>query len=145
MRTKDEIINIVMHAFVDEDNYNAQNLNAREIALRLNPKRYKITLFYTNEPDKRLLNRDNIDLRKVSKNKIVQSLEVTKELLSRDYDLFFYVRVHLVDFVYFRLRWLLRDRKKRFIQLKTLYHIQPLALGTILLVGMHLIVMPYIQ
>ena len=47
-------IKITMHAFCDEKDINAQNLNAREIACRLNPDLFEVTLFCRNQPDEKL-------------------------------------------------------------------------------------------
>src|SRR5208282_3678769 len=47
---------------VDADNTNAQSLNVREIALRLDPELLQSTLWYEKEPDPRLRNRDGIRL-----------------------------------------------------------------------------------
>jgi glycosyltransferase involved in cell wall biosynthesis len=47
---------------IDSDNTNAQSLNVREIALRLDPERFQITLWYEQQPDSRLQNRANIRL-----------------------------------------------------------------------------------
>ena len=47
-------IKIIMHAFCDKKDFNAQNLNAREVAYRLNPDLFEVTLFYRTHPDERL-------------------------------------------------------------------------------------------
>lgn len=47
-------IKIIMHAFCDKEDINAQNLNAREIAYRLDPDLFEVTLFYRRHPDERL-------------------------------------------------------------------------------------------
>lgn len=104
-------IRIIMHAFADQDNYNAQNLNAKEIAHRLNPDKFDVTLFYKNRPDSRLINRQNIHLIKVTDSRIISSFIILKNLLSQKYDIFFYVRVFFLDYIYFKLRKLFNDRK----------------------------------
>lgn len=50
---------------VDAANTNAQSLNTREIALRLDTDRFESTLLYSNEPDSRLLDRPHIRLLKL--------------------------------------------------------------------------------
>lgn len=55
-------IKILFSNFVDADNHNAQSLNAREIALRLNPQQFQVTLLYQHTPDPRLLNKEWIRL-----------------------------------------------------------------------------------
>jgi len=54
-----------MSAFCDENNYNAQNLNAREITYRLDPSKFDVTIFYLNNPDRRLLSQKNVRLVKM--------------------------------------------------------------------------------
>jgi len=54
---------------VDSENTNAQSLNAREIALRLDARRFASTLFYENQPDSRLLNSPGIRLVKLPKKR----------------------------------------------------------------------------
>jgi glycosyltransferase involved in cell wall biosynthesis len=55
-------IRILFMRDVDADNTNAQSLNVREIALRLDPGRFQIALWYERRPDARLQNRANIRL-----------------------------------------------------------------------------------
>ena len=76
-----------MHAYAEQDNYNAQNLNAREIAVRLDKKRFEIVLFYKRVFDSRLINRENIKLVKVSSRKVIASSRVLRELLKRKYNI----------------------------------------------------------
>ena len=109
-------ISITMHAFCDENDFNAQNLNAREIACRLNPNLFEVTLFYcTNRPDGRLRNKENIHLIKVpnykeSPSKAIAFFSVLRHLLGR-YDIFFYVRNMRLDLYYFKIRKFFRDKK----------------------------------
>ncbi len=108
-------ISIIMHAFCDKDDFNAQNLNAREIAYRLDPNLFEVTLFYCTSPDKRLRDKENIHLIKVpnykeTPTKIIAFLSVLKHLLGR-YDILFYVRNFLLDRLYFRIRKIFGDKK----------------------------------
>lgn len=48
-------VRVLFLPLVDANNVNAQSLNAREIALRLDPQRFQITLWFEHEPDPRLL------------------------------------------------------------------------------------------
>ena len=64
----------------DSDNTNAQSLNAREIALRLDPQRFATTLFYEREPDVRLLNSPSIRLLKLPTRR--RTLAILKEMFS---------------------------------------------------------------
>ena len=108
-------IKVIMHAFCDEDDFNAQNLNAREIAYRLNPDLFEVALFYCNCPDERLRRKENIHLIKVpnyreSPSKTVAFFSVLRHLLGR-YDIFFYVRNMRLDLYYFKIRKLFGDKK----------------------------------
>jgi glycosyltransferase involved in cell wall biosynthesis len=55
-------IAILWMAFADAENTNAQSLNAREIALRLDPRMFHSTFFYEERPDQRLLNNRSVQL-----------------------------------------------------------------------------------
>ncbi|WP_220681139.1 glycosyltransferase family 4 protein [Methanofollis formosanus] len=109
---------IIMHAFVDNSDYNAQNLNAREICLRLDPERFQITLFYQDAPDERLADKNNINLIKVPKNRYLASLVVLKHLLSPKYDIYLNVRVFLVDYLYLKVAKIMALKKV------TIHHIE---------------------
>jgi glycosyltransferase involved in cell wall biosynthesis len=58
-------IHILFSNFADTNNFNAQSLNVREIALRLDPQLFCSTLFYDKNPDPRLLGRPSIRLVRV--------------------------------------------------------------------------------
>jgi glycosyltransferase involved in cell wall biosynthesis len=108
-------IKIIMHAFCDKDDFNAQNLNAREIACRLNPNLFEVALFYCNQPDERLRDKENIHLIKVpnykeSPSKVVAFFSVLRQLLNK-HDIFFYVRNMRLDLYYFKIRRFFRDKK----------------------------------
>ncbi len=47
-------IRIFFPVFADADNFNAQSLNGREIARRLDAKRFACTFFYSRQPDPRI-------------------------------------------------------------------------------------------
>ena len=55
-------IKILFNAFADKDSFNAQDLNARDIALRLDRKKYISHLFSTceNNIDDRLKHIENV-------------------------------------------------------------------------------------
>ena len=73
-------IRILFLAAADADNVNAQSLNAREIALRLDAQRFESTLFYRNRPDPRLLNHEHIKLLPFPGR--FQTLTVLKKMLA---------------------------------------------------------------
>src|SRR5438876_1555944 len=59
---KRQKVRVLFTNWGDAYNFNAQSLNAREIALRLDPEKFSATLFYEREPDARLLGRPNLTL-----------------------------------------------------------------------------------
>ena len=52
---RERIIRVLFNVCADEDNYNAQSLNAREIALRLPANQFSSALFFEKNADQRLL------------------------------------------------------------------------------------------
>jgi glycosyltransferase involved in cell wall biosynthesis len=73
---------------VDAGNTNAQSLNVREIALRLDPARFEITLWHEAEPDPRLRNHLNIRLLRLPARG--KSLQILGEMMS-GYDIISYM------------------------------------------------------
>ncbi len=59
-------IRVLFTNWVDAHNFNAQSLNAREIALRLNPQLFHSTLFYEKSPDPRLVGKPSIRLVRIT-------------------------------------------------------------------------------
>lgn len=113
-----------MHAFADEWSINAQDLNAKEICLRLNPDLFDVTIFYRSDIDDRLKNKTNIYPFKVPKNKYISLFIIVRELLKENYDIFFYVRPFIYDYIYFLLKDLFKDKK---ISICTVEGMLPLA------------------
>ena len=99
-------IRILFSNFADSDNFNAQSLNAREIALRLDPRRFHSTLFYEKKPDTRLLERLSIRLVQVPPR--LGTSRMLVEAL-KGYDIIF--RANMIPFTYLYLmvpEWLRR-------------------------------------
>jgi glycosyltransferase involved in cell wall biosynthesis len=102
-------IRMISHSYADESNTNAQNLAVREIARRLDPHRFAITLFYRDTPDPRLVSQANVRLRRLlSRGRAATILGST---LLGGYDVNFYVRNEWVDAVYLRARPILAPRQ----------------------------------
>jgi glycosyltransferase involved in cell wall biosynthesis len=102
-------IRMISHSYADETNTNAQNLAVREIARRLDPARFTITLFHRDPPDPRLATRPNVRLRRLfSHGKAATILATT---LLGSYDVNFYVRNEWVDAAYLRARSVLAPRQ----------------------------------
>lgn len=89
---------------VDADNTNAQSLNTREIALRLNADRFECTLWYEHEPDVRLRNRPGVRLLKLPQRR--KTLRILREQFSR-YDLVAYMDYSPASYLFvYAPRWL---------------------------------------
>ena len=95
---KNKKIRVLFTNWVDIYNYNAQSLNAREIALRLDPDRFQSTLFYERTPDPRLVDVSYIKLIKIPRR--LGTLRMLAELI-RGQDILF--RANLIRFTYLYL------------------------------------------
>src|ERR1700685_1186492 len=85
---------------VDSGNTNAQSLNVREIALRLDPERFHTTLWYETEPDARLRNRANLRLLQLpSRGK---TMRILSEMLS-GYDVIAYADYSPATYLFLHL------------------------------------------
>lgn len=73
---------------VDAGSVNAQSLNVREIALRLDPERFQITLWHDREPDPRLVERPPIRLLRLPSRR--KTLRILREMLA-GYDIISYM------------------------------------------------------
>lgn len=102
-------IGVLFNVWADEENTNAQSLNARDIALRLDPSRFICTFFHRSRPDTRFLGRSNIRLVHLPNH--LKSIVVLREYLSRNHDVLFYPTPDLAMALYWRLAPLLRRRK----------------------------------
>jgi len=104
---------------VDTDNTNAQSLNAREIALRLDPERFQSILWFEREPDPRLRDRTAIRLLKLPSR--AKTWWIFKEMLE-GYDIIAYADYSPASYLFLHLPRLLRRRTK------TVFHAEaPLA------------------
>ncbi len=89
---------------IDADNVNAQSLNVREIALRLDPQRFQITLWFERQPDVRLRKIPAICLKQLPQRR--RTLRILKEMLS-GYDLIAYMDYSPASYGFLRLPKLL--------------------------------------
>jgi glycosyltransferase involved in cell wall biosynthesis len=93
---------------IDLDNTNAQSLNVREIALRLDPERFQSTLWYEHEPDPRLLSRQGVRLLQLPAH--IKTLRILREMLS-DYDIVTYMDYSPASYVFLHLPHVMRQAK----------------------------------
>jgi glycosyltransferase involved in cell wall biosynthesis len=94
---------------VDAGNTNAQSLNVREIAMRLDPGRFHSTLWYEHEPDPRLRNLPAVHLIKLPARG--KTLRILKEMLS-GYDIVAYVDFSPASYLFLHLPRRMRRRTK---------------------------------
>ena len=94
---------------VDASSVNAQSLNVREIALRLDPARFSTTLWYECEPDPRLIGHDGIRLLRLPKR--LRTAAILREML-RGYDLIAYMDYSPASYLFVHLPRILRRRTK---------------------------------
>ncbi len=94
---------------VDAGSTNAQSLNVREIALRLDPERLESTLWYEREPDLRLENRPGVRLLKLPPRG--QTGRILREMLA-GYDIISYVDFSPASYVFLHLPRVLRRHTK---------------------------------
>lgn len=93
---------------VDSNNTNAQSLNVREIALRLDPERIHSTLWYEHKPDPRLRNLPGIRLQPLPARG--KTLRILREMLG-DYDIVAYMDYSPASYMFVHLPRLLRRAK----------------------------------
>ncbi len=94
---------------VDADNTNAQSLNVRELALRLDPELLQSTLWYEQEPDPRLRNRDGIRLLQLPARG--KTFRIARELLA-GYDIVAYIDYSFASYFFLHLPRAVRGHTK---------------------------------
>src|SRR5208337_2391034 len=94
---------------VDADNTNAQSLNVREIALRLDPDLLQSTLWYEREPDPRLRNREGIRLLQLPARG--KTFRIARELLT-GYDIIAYIDYSPASYFFLHMPHAVRGRTK---------------------------------
>ncbi len=94
---------------VDAHNTNAQSLNVREIVLRLDPDLFQSTLWYEQEPDPRLRNRDGIRLLQLPARG--KTFRIARELLA-GYDIVAYIDYSPACYFFLHMPRAVRGRTK---------------------------------
>jgi len=102
-------IRILFLPVIEAGNTNAQSLNAREIALRLDPARFECTLWYEHSPDSRL--RDAAGIRLLQLPARRKSLTILKEMLV-GYDIISYIDYSPATYLFLRLPRTVRGNTK---------------------------------
>jgi glycosyltransferase involved in cell wall biosynthesis len=81
-------IKILFNAWADHDNTNAQSLNARDIAVRLDPRCFESAFFALGEPKTELKNQPQIKIIKIPRR--LGSLVMAAQMAWGAYDLIYY-------------------------------------------------------
>jgi glycosyltransferase involved in cell wall biosynthesis len=93
---------------VDAGNVNAQSLNVREIARRLDPERFLITLWYERQPDSRLLNQLAIRLQQLPPRR--KTITILREMMA-GYDIISYMDYSPASYLFLRMPLFMRRAK----------------------------------
>jgi glycosyltransferase involved in cell wall biosynthesis len=101
-------IKILFNGWADRSNINAQNLNCREIARRMDPRRFEISLFTSDEPDPHLVGRENIRFLRIPGR--LGTPVIVRHLLGR-YDALLYLRMSRADSIFRRIVQSYKGRK----------------------------------
>jgi glycosyltransferase involved in cell wall biosynthesis len=102
-------VRVLFLPVVDGENTNAQSLNVREIALRLDPERFQSTLWYEHEPDARLQNHPGIRLLRLPSRG--RTLRIFRELLA-GYDIIAYIDYSPASYLFLHLPRVFRRRAR---------------------------------
>jgi len=93
------VIRILFNVCADAENYNAQSLNAREIALRLDAAHFESTLFFERSPDTRVLRKG---IRTVKLPRRCKTIRILREMMGR-YDFIVYIDLSPASYIYLHL------------------------------------------
>ena len=96
------LIKIFTPSFADEAGTNAQNLTVKEVVARLDPERFRVTMFYEHAPDPRIATRPNTILWQWRKRG--NTLRTLLRLLTDVPDVYFFPREGSLDEKFFALR-----------------------------------------
>jgi len=96
------MITIFTPSFADEADTNAQNLSAKEIVARLDPKRFAVTLLHEEEPDRRIGARANTTLLQWQRRG--NTARTMWHILRNIPDVYFFPREGPLDAVFLNLR-----------------------------------------
>ena len=105
----DNKLRVLFLADVEAGNINSQSLTVREIALRLDPERFRSTLWYQHEPDPRLGNLSGIRLIRLPTRG--KTLRILTEMLA-GYDLIAYFDFSPASYLFLHLPRVMRRRTK---------------------------------
>jgi glycosyltransferase involved in cell wall biosynthesis len=96
------MITVFTPSFADESNSNAQNLTVKEVAARLNPSRFRVTMLASGRPDPRIASRENTDILVYGKR--ANTARILLRLLRCLPDVYFFPREGPLDTAFLSLR-----------------------------------------
>jgi glycosyltransferase involved in cell wall biosynthesis len=102
-------IRILVDSFADEDAFNAQMTNARDIMIRLDPARFHLSTFVLGKPDPKV--RDRPATRLIQLPQRLQTLRVLAEFMLGRHDILFYIKSSPAAKLYLALRPRWFDRR----------------------------------
>lgn len=94
-------VHILVDSFADEGLTNAQMGNAREIVRRLDPERFRVSIFHVADPDPAIVARPNTTLIPLPRR--LQTAKILRQFLLGDHQLLFYVKPSPASRYYLRL------------------------------------------
>src|SRR5258708_31177769 len=104
-------IRILVDSFADAGLPNAQMGNAREIVCRLDPRRFHVSMFFSDEPDPRIARRRNTHLIHLAQRR--QTMRILSEFLWGTHEILFYLKASPASRMYTNLRRKWRDRRAK--------------------------------
>ena len=102
-------IRILVDSFADEDALNAQMTNARDIASRLDPERFHVSMFVVGKADAKLVQRPSTRLIPLPARR--QTLRILNEFLWGSHDILFYIKASPAARAYLTLRFKWLDKR----------------------------------
>src|SRR5947209_7728768 len=102
-------IRILVDSVADENEFNAQMANARDIISRLDPNRFHVSTFCLDKPDPRLVQRPNTRLIQLPQRR--QTLKILNEFVWGKHDILFYIKASPAAKLYMSLRRMWFDRR----------------------------------
>jgi glycosyltransferase involved in cell wall biosynthesis len=100
------LLKVFTPSFADDADTNAQNLTAKEVVARLDPARFRVTMFYEQAPDPRIAARPNTVLLRWRKRG--NTLRTLLRMMADVPDIYFFPRAGPLDEKFFALRRRLR-------------------------------------
>ena len=120
-------LRVLFLGFADRDIFCAQDLSAREVALRLDPARFESYVFVRRaDPDPRLVSAEHVHLIRPLAIGKVRGLQMLATMLFGHFDVIVSGKLDRLDVLYLKLRRFCRDRK---VHVHTVENLRPAPSG----------------